>query len=141
MKKIKTLQFGDIEIEDEHIIHFPEGILGFEDLKNYVLISEEETVPFKWLLSLESPDIGFPLLSPWLLELDYNPGNDFDYNIHAIFVIITLEDELGRMTANLKAPVVVDVNQKTGEQIILTTDKYSTNHLISNNKTATGATE
>jgi flagellar assembly factor FliW len=45
------------------------------------------------------------------------------------------------MTANLKAPVVVDVNQKTGEQIILTTDKYSTNHLISNNKTATGATE
>ena len=46
-RKISTVQFGEVTVEKKHIFNFPNGILGFEDLREFVLISEEETVPFK----------------------------------------------------------------------------------------------
>jgi flagellar assembly factor FliW len=129
-QKIITLHFGEIEVSQEYIFHFPEGILGFEYLRDFVLISEEETVPFKWLVSIEEPHIGFPLLSPWLIDLDYNPGKNFDNDKLVFFCIVTLEDENHQMTINLKAPVILNSDTLNGEQIILTTDKYSTNFVI-----------
>ena len=129
-RKILTQQFGELTIEDKHIFNFPNGLLGFEDLHEFVLISEEETVPFKWLLSVDKPEIGFPLLSPWHIEIGYDPGNNFDLNKQVIMVVVTLENEEGSMTANLKAPVVLDVEKQSGEQLILPSDKYSPTHLI-----------
>ncbi|MFW5663186.1 MAG: flagellar assembly protein FliW, partial [Bacteroidota bacterium] len=78
IRKIKTLHFGEIDVESQYIFNFPEGLLGFENLREFVLISEEETVPFKWLINLEEPEIGFPLLSPWHIDLTYNPGRLFN---------------------------------------------------------------
>lgn len=133
-RKINTLHFGEIEIDDEHIYHFPNGMLGFEYLKNFVLISEEETDPFKWLISVDEPEIGFPLLSPWHIDMNYNPGNNFDLNKHVVFVVVTLEDKKGFMTANMKAPVFFDIEGLKGEQSILPSDKYSPNFIINNRK-------
>lgn len=127
---INTLQFGEIEISPEHIFYFDEGMLGFEDLREYVLISEEETVPFKWLISLEQPDIGFPMLSPWHLDLTYDPGKKIDLEKEVLLVVVTLENEKGLMSANMKAPVVLNVITQKGRQEILPTDKYSVNHII-----------
>jgi flagellar assembly factor FliW len=121
---IKTLQFGEISVEPNHIFYFDNGLLGFEELRKFVLIHEEETAPFKWLISLEEPEIGFPLLSPWHLDIEYDPGNNYDLDKLVFFNIITLEDELGRMTANMKAPVILDVFEQTGQQVILPKDKY-----------------
>ncbi|MBX3042456.1 MAG: flagellar assembly protein FliW [Candidatus Kapabacteria bacterium] len=128
---IFTPHFGEITVGKEYIFIFPEGILGFEDLREFVLISEEESAPFKWLISLEQPEIGFPLLSPWLLDLEYNPGKSHDKEELVLFVIITLEDENHQMTANMKAPIILNSKSQDGQQVILTTDKYSTNHIIS----------
>jgi flagellar assembly factor FliW len=129
-RKIKTLQFGELDIEQSHIFNFPNGLLGFEDLREFVLISEEETVPFKWLICVEKPEIGFPLLSPWHIDLTYEPGNDFNLQREVILCVITLEDEKGLMTANMKAPVILDVIEQTGKQIILPSDKYIPNYII-----------
>ena len=128
-----TLQFGEISVEPRHIFTFKSGVLGFERLREFVLISEEETVPFKWLISLEETDIGFPLLSPWLIDTTYNPGKSFDLDSQVLFVVITLEDGKGKMTANMKAPIVLDVTKQTGEQIILPSDRYSTHFVIPKN--------
>ena len=130
--KINTVQFGELVIEPQHIFNFIEGLLGFEDLREFVLISEEETVPFKWLISIEKPDIGFPLLSPWHVDLTYSPGNQFDLESQVLMVVITLEDEKGLMTANMKAPLVLDVGSRSGKQVILSSDKYSPSHVIVN---------
>ncbi len=127
---VKTLHFGEIEVDDQHIFNFADGMLGFEQLHDYVLISEESTVPFKWLISLDEPAIGFPLLSPWHIDIFYDPKIDYDINKQALFVVITLEDDNGEMSANLRAPVIFDVEKQTGEQIILPSDKYSTNFII-----------
>lgn len=130
VRKIRTVQFGEIEIEPQHIFYFENGILGFEDLKEFVLISDEETLPFKWLISLEKPEIGFPIISPWYLDLQYDPGDEFDLEKLVLMVIVILEDENKQMSANLKAPVVFDVENQKGWQTILPTDKYSTNFVI-----------
>jgi flagellar assembly factor FliW len=121
---IKTLQFGEITIEPKHVFYFDNGLLGFEELRRFVLIHEEETAPFKWLISLEEPEIGFPLLSPWHLDIEYDPGNNYNLEKLVFFNVITLEDELGRMTANMKAPIILDVFEQTGLQVILPKDKY-----------------
>lgn len=127
---IKTLQFGTLEIEPHHIFYFENGILGFEDLHEFVLIADEETLPFKWLISIEKPEIGFPLLSPWHLDLMYDPGPEFDLEKLVLMVIVTLEDDKKQMTANMKAPIVFDVESQSGLQVILPSDKYSTNFVI-----------
>ncbi len=128
-RTIKTLHFGEITVESKHIFYFENGLLGFENLKEFVLISEEETVPFKWLISLETPEIGFPLLSPWHINLEYEPGKEFDIETEVMFVVITLGGKKG-MTANMKAPVILNVVDQAGKQIILPMDTYSTNLAI-----------
>jgi flagellar assembly factor FliW len=129
-RKINTNYFGELEIDEEFIFHFKDGMLGFEDLHDYVLISEESTAPFKWLISVDEPEIGFPLLSPWHIDVFYDPGIKYDMEKQALFVVITLEDENGEMSANMKAPVIFNIDNQTGEQIILPSDKYTTNYVI-----------
>ncbi|HOM05083.1 MAG TPA: flagellar assembly protein FliW [Candidatus Kapabacteria bacterium] len=127
---IKTNYFGELEIDEEYIFKFKDGMLGFEDLHDYVLISEESTAPFKWLISVDEPEIGFPLLSPWHIDVYYDPGIKYDLEKQVLFVVITLEDENGEMSANMKAPVIFNIEKQTGEQIILPSDKYTTNYVI-----------
>ncbi len=130
-REITTLQFGNLSVSEEHIFYFDQGLLGFDDLHEYVLISEEETVPFKWLMSLEEPEIGFPLLSPWHIDLTYDPGKDFDIQKEVVMIVITLEDDIGLMTGNMKAPVIFDVEHQKARQVILPSDRYSPNQVIS----------
>ncbi len=130
IRVIKTLHFGELEISPEHIFHFEDGMLGFDGLREYVLISEEETVPFKWLISMEQPEIGFPMLSPWHIDLSYKAGKNIDLEKEVLLVVVTLENEKGKMTANMKAPVVLNVETQKGRQEILPSDKYSVSHVI-----------
>lgn len=127
---ISTLQFGDIEVPKNLIFRLKDGMLGFEQLKNFVLISDEDTAPFKWMLSVESPEIGFPMLSPWHIDLGYNPGKQYMREDKVLLVVVTLENDKGVMTANMKAPVVFDAKKQTAEQVILHSDKYKTDYEI-----------
>lgn len=129
-KKILTRQFGEITVTDDLIFDFSNGILGFEHLNQFILISDEDTEPFKWLLSLENPEIVFPLLNPWQIDINYDIGNEFNHENDAVMVIVTLSDEDGSMTANMKAPIILNVVEQKGKQIILPSDKYSTNLII-----------
>lgn len=131
---ISTFQFGKIEVSDKHIFHFDEGILGFEHLRDFVLISEEQTNPFKWLISMEESTIGFPLLSPWHIDLEYNPKIDINFDNEVVMVVVTLENEKGSMTANMKAPLIFDVQKQKGKQIILPSDKFSPGYVIVSKK-------
>ncbi len=132
--KINTPHFGELEISKEHIFHFENGMLGFEELKDYVLISDEDTDPFKWLISLENPDIGFPLLSPQLIDLDYRYGKEYEDPYYAPFVVITLAGIDGNITANMKAPIILNIENLSANQIILPSEKYSPNHVLKLNK-------
>ncbi len=128
--KISTKQFGELEIEKSSIFNFKDGLYGFEDLHRFIIINEEETEPFKWLLSIDDPSIGFPILSPYYIDPDYSIMQDLDPEKHVLFLIITLQDEKGNITANMKAPLILDVTDLEGKQIIILTEKYATDFIL-----------
>lgn len=132
---LKTGQFGDIPVEPRHIFTFADGLLGFEDLHEYILINDESTAPIRWLISLDNPDIGFPVISPLYIDPNYSAGKDYtDTNRYTPLVIITLAHT--GMTANLKAPVVLDIETQNGKQVIMSSDKYSPHHSLGNQSQA-----
>ena len=124
---LKTGQFGEIVVEPQHIFTFQDGLLGFEELREFVLINDENTAPIRWLISLEDPTIGFPVISPLFIDDAYTAGRDYtEAQRHSVLVIVTLSQ--GGITANMKAPVVLDVLEQEGKQVILSSDKHSPHH-------------
>ncbi|MBL7973949.1 MAG: flagellar assembly protein FliW [Candidatus Kapabacteria bacterium] len=132
---LHTEQFGDIPVEPRHIFTFADGLLGFEDYKDFVLIKDEDSAPIRWLISLDDPNLGFPVIAPVYIDPNYVAGREYtDTSVYVTLVIITLANT--GMTANMKAPVVLNIEQQTGKQVILSSDKYSPHHPLGNNSQA-----
>lgn len=134
---LSTEKFGNLRIEKESIIIFESGILGFEDLKEFVIIDIEECLPFEWLVSVKDPLIAFPILNPMPFYTDYNPlksigdlsslGTENPKNVE-IFCTVTLGNSPSDVTINLKGPIVINMKNKKGKQFVLTEDYYSLHH-------------
>lgn len=138
---IQTYQFGEISVEQSYIFTFPEGLFGFEEYREFILISEESTEPMKWLLSVEDPSIGFPVLNPLLLDISYRVPDSLLHNDTALFVIITLANVHGVMSANMKAPIFLNAKTQSGKQIILSSERYSPEYIIAASYENTGSKE
>lgn len=125
---IQTTRFGSIHLKKEDFVVFPEGILGFGDLRRFVLLDDPADEIFAWLQSSEMPQIAFPVLEPELFVENYQLNltrHDLELlgatepkGLRA-FSIITIPEDPTQMTANLKAPVVINVSQRTARQIVL----------------------
>lgn len=125
---IHTSRFGLVAITSEDIIHFPEGLLGFNELRKFVLLDDPTDEIFAWLQSCEEPDIAFPLLEPELFTSNYQVGlTKHDLEVLGLksqegvrsFSIITIPQDPTQMTANLKAPVVINVTKRLARQCVL----------------------
>jgi len=125
--KWKNRQFGELEFDDEHVLTFPEGIIGFEDCRRFVLINDEDSQPFRWLVSTEDEDISFPLLNPKIYIPAYNAGNR-QKDDATILVVASLNKEIERSTVNLRSPVIIMNKSKTGRQVILDDEAYALQH-------------
>ena len=121
---IKTRYFGEIDVDDEKIITFEDGLIGFENLKQFTLIYNNESESrgtITWLQSLDEPMVAFPALSPFYVMTDYNPvvedevlfslGQLTEENT-AIFLTLTVPSDITKMTTNLKAPIIINVDTK-----------------------------
>ncbi len=126
--KIETTRFGHVEYVEDQVIHFTDGMVGFPRLKNYVLVESPSMPLILWLQSVESADIAFPIIEPWFFRRDYKaPLGDADKISLAhdendrlkIFTVLTIPDDMTRMTVNLRAPVVINVSKSTAAQMIL----------------------
>ncbi len=125
---IQTSRFGSVQITKEDLIQFPEGLLGFNDLNNFVLLDDPNDEIFAWLQSCEEPGIAFPVLEPELFTDAYNVkfnkhdlaslGASAESSIRS-FSIITIPEDPTQMTANLKAPVVINIQKRLGRQCVL----------------------
>jgi len=130
--KVRTLLFGDIEIEDKYKIEFVSPILGFEDEREFVLIREKDDSPFFWLQSLKTPELAFLLADPFIFFPDYSINIE-DSHIGekiAIYVIVALNEDFKLSTANLIAPIVIDIESKKAFQIVLEDSPYTTRHYL-----------
>jgi len=139
MAKIQTKNFGTIEIADTQRITFPEGILGFENEKEYYLIIKEDS-PFLWLQSSKTESLAFILINPYLFIQDYKLEiNHRDWDTikidpkeddFLVFSIVTIPENPEQMTANLQGPIVINPKEKIGIQAISLNDEYSIRYPI-----------
>lgn len=140
--KINTKIFGEIEIAEEKLIEFPNGILGFEDLKTFTLVydvEKEDRKTVMWLQSIEEPNFAMPVVNPMYVIENYNPTvedellkciGEFAEEELIIVATMTVPSDLTKMTANLKAPIIINSATKKGCQIIVENDEYKIKHEI-----------
>lgn len=131
--KLNTKYHGVLNYDKKDTIIFKKGIPGFEDLKKFILIPAEENHLFYILHSIENTDIGIVVASPFNALEDYEFDLDDDraheLNIKSIKDVlimntVTLNSKLENITINLKAPIVININQNIGEQLILDNGSY-----------------
>ncbi|WP_195962678.1 flagellar assembly protein FliW [Clostridium tyrobutyricum] len=135
--ELKTKYHGTRYYEEKDIITFKRGIPGFEHLKKFIIFIAEENKLFYILHSIEDMSVGIVLVSPFNVVKDYefklNDSKLEELNIKShedvlVLNTVTLNSKLENITVNLKAPLVININRKLGEQIILDNIVYSIKH-------------
>lgn len=131
--KLITNYHGTIEYNEEDIITFKKGLPGFEDLRKFILVPFQDNEVFSILMSIEDMEVGIPVISPFnvdeayefklsdekIKELSVNSPEDV-----MVLNAVTLNSNIKNITVNMKAPIIVNIKGKIGEQIILNNDKY-----------------
>lgn len=132
--RVKTRLFGEIDIEDNKIITFPGGLVGFPDMKKFTIIYDEEK-PGKngiiWFQSLDEPQFAMPVMEPNAVVPDYNPtvndelltplGELTEDNLY-VLVSVTVPKDITKMTVNLKGPIVINTDTLLANQIVVEDD-------------------
>jgi len=136
--KVNTKAFGLIDVDEKQRIVFPDGLFGFEEYDEYVLLDAEHQ-PFLWLQSVKDQDVAFILINPFLFRTDYevNIANEELAGIGItspentlIFVIVTIPQGGSPMTANLQGPLVINKQDMKGMQAVLSDIRWKTRHDI-----------
>jgi len=135
---IQSRVFGEIEINEESIIFFEDGIPAFEHLKKFVILSQNES-PFLWLQSVEDENIAFVIINPFDIKPDY----EFDIPDEVVskleiespmdvfvFCIVVIPEDIKKTRVNLKAPLIINAKKKKGVQYLLDDEKYPLKYFI-----------
>ncbi|WP_432407095.1 flagellar assembly protein FliW [Wukongibacter sp. M2B1] len=138
--KLNTKHFGEVEVEEENIIFFSEGIPAFENVKKYVIIKNPNSeLPFDWLQGVDEPNLTFVIVNPFLFKENYEfdiPQATIDsLAIESqkdifIYCIVTVPENVTETTMNLKAPIIINIKEKRGRQLVLETDEYEVKYKI-----------
>jgi flagellar assembly factor FliW len=135
---VNTRDFGEVEIAEESVLSFPDGVLSFEDNKAFTILSPlgDEQYPM-WLQSTQNGNLCFIVYNPFDMILNYELDEDQllseldvgeETNVLILCIAVIPEDHK-KTTINLKSPVVINLDTKIGKQIILESD-YPVRHPI-----------
>lgn len=138
---IQTSRFGEVNIQENDVLTLTDPILGFPDLRKFVILEDPDDLVFAWFQSCENPHIAFAVLEPELFAAEYKVRlgkNDreslkvADGNIVRVFNIVTIPDDVTQMTANLKAPLVVNAATRLVKQVVTQENDHPIRHPIFN---------
>ena len=145
---LNTRNFGEIEVDENKIITFQEGIPGFFDDRHFILFKhgteegEAEDDCFWWLQSVDDGDVAFVLMDVFMVLPDYDPHVDDDemallgliddYNTEhfVVYNIVSISDDPAKTSVNLKAPVIINVKDKIGRQVVAENEDYPIRYSI-----------
>ena len=128
---------GKIIYDENEIIKFEKTILGFDKSKRFILKDVNENDFFKILQSVDEPEVGFIVISPFEVENNYeiNLNNEVintlkikEANNVLLYSLVTLNSKIEDITVNLKAPIVININNKKAQQFIIDKEKYKIKH-------------
>lgn len=135
---IETKYHGTVQLSDMAIVSFEHGLPGFEHEKQFALLPIHDS-PFTILQSVQNKDVAFVMIEPFShfptyeIELDDTTCEQLKIqkeNDVALYVILTVAEPFTNTTANLQAPVVINVHERIGKQVILTNTPYKTKHRL-----------
>ncbi len=131
--QLETVHFGKIDIDEADFIDFPEGLPGFEASRKFALIGHDQNEsPFFWLQSVDQPECCFVVTDPFMVYNGYGVDmDDEDVNLLKItdsksvltLAIVVIPEDIKEARVNLKAPVIINVEQKLGKQVIQKNDQ------------------
>ena len=134
--KVVTKFFGEVELDDNKILDFPNGIIGFEDFKKYAIMYDEDSdgeVRISWLQSVEEPTLALPVVDPLAVLPNYAPmledellkplGESEDEDL-LFLLAMTVPSDMTKVTANMKAPFIINAKTCKGVQIIVDNADY-----------------
>jgi flagellar assembly factor FliW len=133
----KTTRFGELNVNETEIINFAEGLLGFENLTKFFVVDPSDNTLILWLQSAEDEKIAFPIIEPKIFSPDYvvklttNELNLLaleNVNTSKIYSILTIPQNVIEMSANLKAPIVINPAKRIAKQVVLQDSKLSIKH-------------
>lgn len=135
--RVRSSRFGEIEVPDESVLRFPQGLIGFPKARRFVILDHRPGSPFKWMLCLDEPDVAFAVVEPARFVPEYRPPLDLaartlatDPADVALFVIVTIPPDPLGMTVNLMAPVVVDVRTRVSRQLVLEDGRFDPSYRV-----------
>ncbi len=137
--QISTTNFGNLEVDEKMIITFEEGLPGFENEHEFVILNNWDTddpVGFMWLQSTQNEELAFVISIPFLLRSSYEfeipedvcktMGFD-DPSQVGVYTVCKIQNEIESMTFNLTSPIVVNTQSRKAMQLTLDDDRYSIN--------------
>jgi len=140
--QLQTKLFGNIDIDNKDTLYFPSGIPGFENVKKYVLLGRQEAkAPFFWLQGIDDPNLAFVVTDPFSVHPDYFVDVD-DEEITELDIkdsdrvltlsIVTIPEKIENMTVNLRAPILINMQNNTGKQVVMKNDTFPVRYNIMN---------
>lgn len=137
--KFQTKRFGAIDVDETRLIRMKGGILGFEHLITYTLLIQDPHNPLWWLQSLEDDGLAFVVTDPLIIQADYHPEipraalaflDITREETLSLLTIVTIRSQPFRVTANLRAPLVINAETRVGGQVVLDDETYQVRHEI-----------
>lgn len=134
---LETARMGQLEVSDEELLHFDQGLPGFENLRRFALLEIEEGLPYKWLQAVEDAEISLLVADPFVfypeydLQLSEQAQQELkitDASMAEVWSVVTLASELKDATINLLAPIVLNREERLAKQLILHDNNYQTKH-------------
>lgn len=141
--EIKTRDFGDIAAKAEDLIKFTEGLYGFEDHTEYLILKDDPEDDILYLQSAENPDLSFVLIDPYSIINWFNPvlseedlkdlkvKNESELKF---LVIAIIKEELKDSLVNLKSPIAINPELKIAKQVIVQDLSYPLRYEIFKNR-------
>ncbi len=134
---VQTTRFGTVTVDDDRIINFPGGLLGFSSFRNFVLLQPDEEGVFFWLQSLEAPDLAFVVTDPSLWVEKYEATirreqmDDLQLDsLENAQVLVIVNKYEQTLTANMQGPIVINLKNHCAMQLVLAEKRWTTRHAI-----------
>lgn len=141
---VDTKYFGQINLEEDKIIHFENGLFGFEEYKDYTILYDgdaQEKPFFSWLQCVTEKALAFPVVNPQSIKEDYDPVvedglllplGEIKQDDLVVLLLATVPKNVKDASVNLKAPVVINSGTRKGIQIVAENKDYEIKHSILN---------
>ena len=145
---IHTVNFGDLEIPEDKIITFKEGLPGFPQIHRFAILELEELKPFQYLQALDDPPISLFVINPFIVDASYEfrltdadmeDVSSTDSKELAVYAVATIPEDPSAATINLMAPIVINDKERCGKQVILHESKYLVKHPLLSGDNRNGA--